>query len=151
MVTNTTAPVQRAKWPKHCNIPSSTIAHYQHRWSGPSPVDYGPRLWPYDPVLWPTPSLRLVLRCGALHLPKQENPQTGDPSHPYKGAKRLLQILVLSESAHLIGKLCCERVTHEHQHSVSEIQVRWFRVINTWLTDNKSTPFTSNAMKPTPC
>jgi hypothetical protein len=60
-----------------------------------------------------------------------------------RGANRLLQILI-SEAAHLIWVLRCERVVHdnpneecERTHTDREIQTRWFRAINARLTEDK--------------
>ncbi|KAI0245444.1 hypothetical protein BJV78DRAFT_1138595, partial [Lactifluus subvellereus] len=48
----------------------------------------------------------------------------------------LLQIL-LSESAHLIWVLRCERVIQDRTHSTDEICHRWLSTINARLTDEK--------------
>jgi hypothetical protein len=32
------------------------------------------QLWPHPPHLWPTPSLDIILGCGAIHLPSLEQP-----------------------------------------------------------------------------
>ena len=53
-----------------------------------------------------------------------------------RGAARLLQILI-SESAHLIWVLRCERVIQDRPHSAGEIRLRWLRSINARLTDDK--------------
>ncbi|KAF8488654.1 hypothetical protein F5888DRAFT_1949058, partial [Russula emetica] len=60
-----------------------------------------------------------------------------------RGAKRLLQIL-LSEAAHLIWVLRCERViqdeeNEERTHTDREIRTRWFKAINARLTEDKIT------------
>ncbi|KAH9049819.1 ribonuclease H-like domain-containing protein [Lactarius deliciosus] len=73
-------------------------------------------LWPYDPDKWPPMNLGLVLGG--------------------KGTSRLLQILV-SEAAHLIWVLRCERVIQERTHSPHEIKTRWLNVINKRLTEDK--------------
>jgi hypothetical protein len=80
--------------------------------------------------------------CGSITLPvvkpqrddpqRQRNPERNAP----KGATRLLQILV-SESAHLIWVLQCERVIQEHEHTANETHNRWLRAINARLTDDK--------------
>jgi hypothetical protein len=49
-------------------------------------------------------------------------------------ATRLLHILI-SEQAHLIWVLRCERVTREATHS-EEMIARWFRSINARLTED---------------
>ena len=52
------------------------------------------------------------------------------------GAVRLLQIL-LTESAHLIWVLRCERVIQQKDHSENEIRNRWLSNINRRLTEDK--------------
>jgi hypothetical protein len=102
------------------------------------------RLWPHPPPhLWPTPSLGIILGCGAIHLPSQQPinealQPPSPPSRPNKGTKRLLQILI-SESAHLIWVLRCERAIQSKSHTVSEIQSRWLQAINARLREDKLT------------
>jgi hypothetical protein len=52
--------------------------------------------------------------------------------------KRLLQILI-SESAHLIWVLRCERTIHNKTHSATETQSRWLQAINDRVTEDKIT------------
>ena len=61
-----------------------------------------------------------------------------EPRAKTRGAGRLLQIL-LSEAAHLIWILRCERTIPDppKEHTVQEITARWFGVINTRLTEDK--------------
>ena len=97
--------------------------------------------WPHDPTHWPEISIGMIMGCGSLTMPAANaaNPPR-DARHPPRntteGAKRLLQILI-SESAHLIWVLRCERVIQEHSHTTNETHHRWLRVINTRLTDDK--------------
>jgi hypothetical protein len=58
------------------------------------------------------------------------------PERVPRGATRLLQILI-SESAHLVWVLRCERAIQECTHTPSEIRHRWLRTINARLTDDK--------------
>ncbi|KAH9025218.1 hypothetical protein EDB85DRAFT_1984442 [Lactarius pseudohatsudake] len=53
-----------------------------------------------------------------------------------KGATRLLQILI-SEAAHLIWVLRCERVIQGKQQNANETEARWFKAINRRLTEDK--------------
>jgi ribonuclease HI len=99
--------------------------------------------WPHAPNLWPLPSLGIILGCGAIHLPADQptnhlDMNTRPQSTGKRGIKRLLQILI-SESAHLIWVLRCERVIQEHRHTVPEIQARWFNMINKRLTEDRIT------------
>jgi ribonuclease HI len=117
----------------HCRAPPTTIIWPLAR-----------QLWPHAPHLWPTPSLGIILGCGAIHPPTQQLPnepqQPAIPTHnrPNKGTTRLLQIL-LSESAHLIWVLRCERTIQNKSHLASEIKSRWFLAINARLREDKIT------------
>ena len=55
-----------------------------------------------------------------------------------RGATRLLQILI-SEAAHLIWVLRCERAIQEKTHNEGEIEGRWVKAINRRLTNEKIT------------
>jgi ribonuclease HI len=126
----------------HCNAaPSRTI------W------DLAKTLWPHPPQLWPDISLGIILGCGSISLPetaaRPARPRADNQMTVPKGATRLLQIL-LSESAHLIWVLRCERVIQDRSHTTSEIKNRWTRAINIRLTDESMTnsqPQESNAIR----
>ena len=100
-------------------------------------------LWPHNQIPWPEITLGIILGCGAISIPKEPN-QVNDEreirtqTYRQRGARRLLQILI-SEAAHLIWVLRCERVIQntEHIHSESEIETRWLKAINTRLTEDK--------------
>ena len=106
-------------------------------------------LWPHEQNLWPKISLGIILGCRTITLPpeeNQENPDEGETerhSHNW-AAKRLLQILI-SEAAHLVWVLRCERVIgdgeQEYQivqtHTESKIHSRWLKIINAQLTKDK--------------
>ena len=94
--------------------------------------------WPYARCLWPEISFGIVLGCGSVYPPTTELPNRTDPPLAYnpRGVARLLQILI-SESAHLIWVLRCERVIQDRSHTAGEIRLRWLRSINARLTDDK--------------
>ncbi|KAI0263167.1 hypothetical protein BGY98DRAFT_889003, partial [Russula aff. rugulosa BPL654] len=103
-------------------------------------------LWPHPQIPWPDISLGIVFVHGTITLPveePQEN-QNGEGIRAHRtttqGATRLLQIL-LSEAAHLIWVMRCERtipVTETpHVHTEREIKSRWLQVINVRLTADK--------------
>ena len=87
--------------------------------------DLARNTWPHDPELWPEISIGMIMGCGSLAIP-DANPleNARHPRRIREGAKRLLQILI-SESAHLIWVLRCERVIKEHTHTANETYHRW--------------------------
>ena len=92
-------------------------------------------LWPYEDLRWPEISLGIVLGCGSVTPPVPQVPnQQRPPKH--RGSVRLLQILI-SEAAHLIWVLRCERVIREKTHTANEIKGRWLMVINRRLTEDR--------------
>jgi hypothetical protein len=60
-------------------------------------------LWPHAQHLWPETTLGIILGCGAITLPALEH------------RENLLQIL-MSEAAHLIWVMRCERVIRDPPH-----------------------------------
>jgi ribonuclease HI len=101
--------------------------------------DLAKNTWPHAPH-WPEISIGIILGCGTISPPGIAQPEQPDANRNHgrvpRGATRLLQILI-SESAHLIWVLRCERVIQERTHTPSEIRCRWLRVINARLTDDK--------------
>ncbi|KAJ3753758.1 hypothetical protein EV360DRAFT_96894 [Lentinula raphanica] len=74
---------------------------------------------------WIEVSFGVILGCGLIKIQDQEGKHlTGD--------SRLLRILV-SESAHLIWKLRCERVIQGREITESEIKQRWKATIESRL------------------
>lgn len=102
--------------------------------------DLARRLWPHNDIQWPEINLGTILGCGSLTT--KANDQNGinnravGPSRRQRGATRLLQITI-SEAAHLIWVLRCERVIQEITHSQEVIVSRWYKAINRRLTDDK--------------
>jgi hypothetical protein len=100
--------------------------------------------WPEQTYKWPDISLGLILGCGSITSPREiahQNEQQVEQdrrSRNVKGPTRLMQITI-TESAHLIWILRCERVIREKQHSDREIQTRWLRAINARLINDKIT------------
>ena len=104
--------------------------------------------WPHDCAPWPELSLGAIMGCGCLSAQPgedldegqnaQRDEQAGWSNDQHKGAARLLQILI-SEAAHLIWVMRCERVIQERTHGDDEIEKRWYKVINRRLTDNRIT------------
>jgi hypothetical protein len=95
-------------------------------------------VWPHEDTPWPEITFGLLLGCGSVTAPPPTHPGNGERQRtpPKKGATRLLQIL-LSESAHLIWVIRCERVIQEKIHTKDQIITRWLREINKRLIEDK--------------
>jgi len=74
--------------------------------------------WPNAFGLWPDIQLSLILGCGSIALPHQDDEST------IRSPSRLLRILI-SESAHLIWVLRCERTIQGLNHLADAIKTRW--------------------------
>jgi ribonuclease HI len=99
--------------------------------------------WPHGNIPWPDMNIGIILGCGSIstvqEIEDHNPPDDAARRKPRKGPKtRLLQILI-SESAHLIWALRCERVIQEKQLNTNEITVRWHRAINKRLAEDKIT------------
>ena len=98
------------------------------------------KLWPYGDSQWPAISLGTILGSGCLTITgnrtTHQEPNAAQPKPG--GASRLLQITI-SEAAHLVWVLRCERVIQEVQHSAEMVEQRWYKAINRRLTDDKIT------------
>ena len=94
--------------------------------------------WPSENPRWPEISLGIILGCGSIQKSDIPNPidEGNREQHTPTGAARLLQIL-LTESAHLIWVLRCERVIQEKTHESTEIMARWTKNINKRLTEDR--------------
>jgi hypothetical protein len=77
----------------------------------------------------------LGLNAAGVNNPQDQIERNPRSIATQKGMTRLLQILI-SESAHLIWVLRCERIIREENHSDDEIRARWLRKINfaCWVT-----------------
>ena len=94
--------------------------------------------WPSTFGLWPEPQLGLILGCGSIALPHQD-----DDDSIKTGPSRLLRILI-SESAHLIWVLRCERTIQGLSHSTDSIKTRWYNKINDRLNLDRHIATTYN-------
>ena len=94
--------------------------------------------WPTSFGPWPDIQLSLILGCGSIALPHQD-----DESKIKRGPSRLLRILV-SESAHLIWVLRCERTIQGLNHSIDAIKSRWRNKINQRITLDRHIATTYN-------
>ena len=106
--------------------------------------DLAKKTWPHGREHWPEISLGLILGTGCINIPWQR-PQPQQANQPerrtptkWQGATRLLQILI-SEAAHLVWVLRCERVIQNKQHTDNETKARWLRAINERLTCDRIT------------
>jgi hypothetical protein len=98
--------------------------------------DLAKATWPHDRQLWPEISLGTILGTGCLKIKQQRTHNMRHEGATNKGATRLLHILI-SESAHLIWVLRCERVIGDVTHRDDEIRSRWLTSINDRLTDDR--------------
>ena len=98
--------------------------------------------WPTDLLEWPRLSLGLILgsRCLANKIENGPRPQNENGlNNPKKKERGRLATILITEAAHLIWVLRCERVIRGIQHTDAMINVRWRNVINTRLTSDKIT------------
>ncbi|EIM91131.1 uncharacterized protein STEHIDRAFT_49333, partial [Stereum hirsutum FP-91666 SS1] len=128
-----------------CNDTSETTRHILTECSARGRVliwSLAKRLWERKGMQWPNAfSYGTILGCGVSDF------KTGDGKR-LPGANRLWRILI-SESAHLIWKLCCiRRIQHEDDPEMSfshnEIHNKWVFTMNQRLSLDRST---SNKMK----
>ena len=94
--------------------------------------------WPHENPRWSNITLRMILGCSSIIRISHPEPNNAE-NHEHRsdtGAVRLLQIL-LTELAHLIWVLRCERVIQQKDHSTNEIKTRWVANINKRLTEDK--------------
>jgi hypothetical protein len=71
--------------------------------------DLAKSTWPHPHHLWPEISIGLIMGCGSINIPGANERAPQLPNNRPRGASKLLQILI-SEAAHLIWVLKCERV-----------------------------------------
>jgi hypothetical protein len=103
--------------------------------------------WPHAPEIWPNINLGIILGIGALNLPvrRANRNRAENNQHPTPGPRatlRLLQIFI-SEAAHLVWVLRCERVIQEKTFNNQTIRNRWHRAINDRLTTDRITAYQS--------
>ena len=94
--------------------------------------------WLREHLEWPRITLGLILGCGCINKSDNDRQEMENRRRQWerKGASRLAMILI-SEAAHLIWVLRCERVIRDRQHTDNEISTRWRNAINMRLTSNK--------------
>jgi ribonuclease HI/exonuclease III len=95
-------------------------------------------IWPHDNIPWPEITIGTILGCGCINLQSEGGHQDAVQNRKitHRGPSRLMQIII-SESAHLIWVLRCERLIQDKEHNENEITRRWHRVLNRRLTDDK--------------
>jgi ribonuclease HI/exonuclease III len=94
--------------------------------------------WPHNEQQWPEIAIGSILGVGCLKIKRAQTRQRDQVDKTDRGATRLLHILI-SESAHLIWVLRCERVIGDTSHNDSEIRSRWLKMINARLTEDRVT------------
>jgi len=101
--------------------------------------DLAKNMWPHNPSQWPEINVGIILGCGSITTKKDDQGNDKRCRQPgNKGTVRLTQILI-SEAAHLIWVLRCERVIQNKTHTAQETKSRWIKAINRRLTDDKIT------------
>ena len=101
------------------------------------------KTWPHAPELWPNIDLGIILGIGTLSIPERranrnQPERIPHPTTKRKATLRLLQIII-SEAAHLVWVLRCERVIQEKNLDDQGIRTRWLRAINERLTTDRIT------------
>ena len=100
--------------------------------------DLAKRTWPHRNVPWPEISIGIILGCSATTIPTDritDNTRQSPPPH-LRATARLLRILI-TELAHLVWVIRCERVIQKRNHTDREITARWLHMINKRLTEDK--------------
>lgn len=96
-------------------------------------------LWPHQEIPWPKISLGIILGIGAISIADTQNNAPREHQQipvPKRAAARLMRIL-MTESAHLIWAIRCERVVQEKTHTEREIRSKWLHAINKRLTEDR--------------
>jgi hypothetical protein len=106
------------------------------------------RAWVGQGHDWPEPSLGLIMAAGAIRL----KPIRTNGIDPLSGARaaaaasRRLQVF-LSETAHLIWALRCERVIQGNQPLVRSAEARWWAKMNVRLRTDRNIAHRSTKKK----
>ena len=112
--------------------------------------DLARQTWPHAPALWPNINLGTILGTGCLTLPEQEGRENvGQPPQRTlneQATLRLLQIII-SEAAHLIWVIRCERVIQGANIDEQGTTKRWYRAINERLTTDRITAYKTKRNK----
>ncbi|KAI0037711.1 hypothetical protein FA95DRAFT_1551472 [Auriscalpium vulgare] len=115
-----------------CNDPLESLDHilFQCETDAPEIIWKLARdLWPHGDEMWPDISLGTILAVGSLTIEEDQSQNESRGKKRKQGATRLLKILI-SESAHLIWVIRCERAIAGKTHSKAEIRRRWIKKIN---------------------
>ncbi|KIK35964.1 hypothetical protein CY34DRAFT_95254 [Suillus luteus UH-Slu-Lm8-n1] len=91
--------------------------------------DLAKQLWPEKHGPWPAPHIGLVLGCGAIAPPTRPNNDNTNNSRTLTGTSHLLRILI-SESAHLIWTMRCDRTINGTKYTELTTKNRWYNAIN---------------------
>ncbi|KAI0051160.1 RnaseH-domain-containing protein [Auriscalpium vulgare] len=125
-----------------CNDPAESLAHILFECEAePQNIIWklAKELWPHGDETWPHLSMGIILACGNLEVRKPRNGREVEEEQENKrdpGATRLLKIII-SESAHLIWRLRCERRIGGRTHTATSITRRWHQAINDRLVTDQ--------------
>ncbi len=99
-------------------------------------------VWPHRDNTWPEITLRVILGCGILNIKTVQN--TGHPGNRNTentptidtGATCLAKILISESACNLVTTVRCERVIQGKDHTLSEAEATWHKVVNRRLTED---------------
>ena len=98
------------------------------------------RYWPHEDPQWPDINIGIIQGCGVDLTSRDDDNRPPDAENHRrtgnKGKKRLMQILI-SESAHQIWAIRCERVIQGGEIGENEAKARWLKAINKRLIEDK--------------
>ncbi len=99
-------------------------------------------VWPHGDNTWLEITLRVILGCGILNVKTVQN--TGHPGNRNTEntptidtrATCLAKILILESTHNLVTTVRCERVIQGKDHTLSEAEATWHKVVNRRLTED---------------
>ncbi|KAG2140057.1 ribonuclease H-like protein [Suillus clintonianus] len=124
---------------RSCNTDNESMEHILIECEDPSRKTIWKlveQLWPQTIIEWPEITYGTILGCGSIEIPHtqdKDNPNDKKLEKKKRGASRLLRILI-SESAHLVWVMRCERIISDISHTEESVIKRWQNALNRRLT-----------------
>jgi hypothetical protein len=129
----------------HCKTETETFEHIMTECPNIAHTtiwNLAKNLWPAKYGEWPQITMGTIMGCGNIStIPQnrqENNNQEEQKQNEKKGAMRLLRILI-SELAHLIWVLRCDRTINGAQHSKQSINKCWITTLNKRLQTDRIT------------